>query len=55
MTFSAASHYENLPTEKHINWLFALFGYHNHCEKWFWHDVKEAKNMLDKAKEMEKG
>ena len=49
MTFSAASYYESLPTEKYINWFFALFGENNHCEKWFWHDVREAKGLLNKA------
>jgi len=52
MTFSAASYYEDLSTEKHINWFFALFGDHNHCEKWFWYDVKEAKGLLNKAQEL---
>lgn len=53
MTFSAASYYEGLPTEKYINWFFALFGDYSHCEKWFWHDVKEARSLIDKVQKLE--
>ena len=53
MTFSAASYYENLATEKYINWFFALFGDYGHCKKWFWYDVQEAKGLLDKAEKLE--
>ena len=53
MTLSAASYYENLNVKKYIDWFFALFGHYNHCEKWFWNDVKEAKSLLDKADKLE--
>ena len=53
MTLSAASYYESLKIEKYINWFFALFGDYDHCKKWFWHDVQEAKGLLGKAEKLE--
>jgi hypothetical protein len=49
MTLSAAAYAEDLPIRPWIDALFAVFGQPDHCERWFWHDVDLAIEIVETA------
>lgn len=48
MTLSAAAYMEDLRIRRYIDAVFRLFGEEDHCEKWYWEDVRLAREVVER-------